>query len=190
MSSAERAHGIAFAGALVGLAAVLGLVEAALLPPMPFPGVKLGLANIAVLLTFAEAGKRWALGVSLARVILVGAITGTLAGPAGLLSVSGACCAWLAVVLLQLTGDRFTIVGWSIGAATAHVGGQFVAASLLMGVVLPPQMAGAGLALAAVTGLAIGLVTSTIVSRLRAPLRSRSWRGAAGVRAGGSASGR
>ena len=60
---------------LIALAATLGIVES-LIPIYNgmIPGVKLGLANIAILLTLYEYGVKEAMFVSLLRVFLIGMI--------------------------------------------------------------------------------------------------------------------
>ncbi len=165
MSSADRSRHVALTGVLIALASVLGLVESVFLPPLPVPGVRLGLANIAVLVAVVTLGVRWALTVSVARVLVVGVYTGSLLGPAGLLSLAGALAAWVVIALLAGSGDRFSIVGWSIGGAAAHVIAQLAVAALLFGSSAILALAPVSLSLSALCGLATGLVAQTVVSR-------------------------
>lgn len=189
MSSADRSYRVSLAGSLIALACVLGLVETALIPPSPVPGVRLGLANVAVLLAFVTLDRWTALVVSLARVGIVGSITGTLLGPVGALSFVGALAAWAAVALLSSAGGRFSIVGWSIGGAAAHSAAQFATAWALIGSVLAPSLLGLALPLAAITGLVTGIIARVLLARLRAPLGYRFER-LAGVATGGATTSR
>ena len=63
---------------LVAVAMVLSFVESQIPLPLPVPGVKLGLANIAVIFTLYRLGVPEAAGVSLVRVLLVSLLFGTL----------------------------------------------------------------------------------------------------------------
>ena len=170
MSSADSSRRVGLVGSLLGLACVLGLVEAAMLPPLPLPGVRLGLANIAVLVAVVAVGLRWALLVSLVRVVLVGALTGTLGGPTTLLGLAGAVAAWAVIAVLRVMGRRFSVVGWSIGAAAAHVVAQVGLVAVLMGHASILLLAPYSLAVGALCGLATGVTTHVLISRLSAPL--------------------
>ena len=151
---------------LLALAAVLGYVESVLVPPLPVPGVRLGLANIAVVLALANLGARDALTVSVGRVLVVGLVAGTLAGPGSLLALAGALASWGTMALLALAGSRFSVVGWSVAGAAAHVAAQLVAASAITGSPAPLAFAPVSLFLALGCGLAIGLVCRLLLSRL------------------------
>ena len=188
MSSADGSRRVALAGALLALASVLGLLESAMLPPIPIPGVRLGLANLAVLVAVSALGPKWGLGVSLGRVGVVGVATGTLFGPVGALSLAGALAAWCAIVLLRRYGPRFSLVGWSIGGAAAHVSAQLGVAGWLVGSAAVLLWAPLSLALGSICGLAVGLLSHSLVSRTYAPgvgvLRGRARVGADGAAAG------
>lgn len=62
-------------GALVALALVLGYLESFV--PLPIPGVKLGLANIAILVALYELGARATLCVCVVKVLAVGLLFGS-----------------------------------------------------------------------------------------------------------------
>lgn len=157
---------LATAGLLVALGAVLGLVESALVPPLPVPGVRIGIANIAVVLALALLGPRKALAVSVLRVIVVGIAAGTLGGPSLLLALAGALCAWAVMAVLSVRGGVFSVVGWSVAGAAAHVGGQLLAASALTASPAPLLFAPVSLGLALVCGLAVGFAARLLLSRL------------------------
>lgn len=168
---ADRARAIARTGLLVTAAAVLGYLEATMMVPMPVAGLRLGLANVAVLIAFAAVGPANALLVSLGRVLLVGLATGTLFGPVGLMSVVAALAAWCAMALAyRWTG--FSVAGWSMAGSTAHVMAQLGVASLLVGTPAPLLMTPVSLALALATGLAIGFVSNLLLVRIPSPRMS------------------
>lgn len=157
---------LATAGLLIALGAVLGLVESALLPPLPVPGVRIGIANIAVVMAVALLGSRKALAVSVLRVIVVAMATGSFGGPSMLLAMAGAVCAWCAMSALASRGATFSVVGWSVAGAAAHVGGQLSVASVLTGSAAPLLFTPVSLALALACGLAVGFASRLLLSRL------------------------
>lgn len=167
MRSRAEVFALAFESSLLALAVTLGLVESFLIPPLPVPGLRLGLANLAVLLAFAALGPTRALRVSLVRVILVGLAAGTLGGPTGLLSAAGAVAAWFAMWLLfRLGRDAFSVVGWSLGGSAAHVLGQLAVACVLAGGFAPLLLMPLSLALSLISGLLIGYSARLLLARI------------------------
>jgi len=152
---------------LTAMAAVLGYAEAVLLPTMPLPGLRLGIANIAVVLALMLVGASGALIVSLTRVLIVGLATGALLGPTSLLSLAGAIAAWAAMVLLsRFGGQAFSVIGWSLAGSTAHVLAQLAAASMLVGALHPFALAPLSLASAICAGTVIGYSARLLLSRV------------------------
>jgi len=153
-------------GLLIACGVILGLVESWFVAWSPAPWMRLGLANVVVVVALAMYGPREALTVSLSRVLLVGVATGTLAAPSGLLATTGAVLSVCTMVILARYGERFSVVGWSAAGAAAHTVGQFVAAALLAGspavLLLLPLSALASLAL----GVATGSVARVLLSRV------------------------
>lgn len=152
---------------LIALASVLGYAEAVLLPALPVPGLRIGLANLAVLLAMVLLGPNRALVVSLARVLVVGLATGTLFGPAGAMSAAGAFAAWMAMALVARTPrSPFSLVGISVTGSYAHVLGQLAMASLLVGSPYPFALAPLSLAASICAGLVIGYSARLLLSRV------------------------
>lgn len=164
-----RTRRVAATGSLIALASVLGLVESLLIAPMPVPGMRLGLANIAVVIALAALGPSSALAVSLGRVFVVGLATGTLLGPTSAMSLAGALAAWLVMVGLSSAGRIFSCVGWSVGGSAANVIAQLVAASLLSGTVAPLVLLPLSLGLSLPSGVGVGLAARALVPRVSQP---------------------
>jgi len=154
------------AGLLVAMGAVLGLVESAIVPPLPVPGVRLGLANIAVVLALSLLGPGRAFVVSIGRVLIVGIAAGTLGGPGGILALSGAVAAWCAMAALSRTRGSVSVIGISVAGAAAHVGGQLAAACAVTGSAAPLMFAPLSLALGLACGLAIGYSARLLLARV------------------------
>ncbi len=148
---------------LVAVAMVLSFVESQIPLPLPVPGVKLGLANIAVIFTLYRLGVPEAAGVSLVRVLLVSLLFGTL--PAFLYSVSGAAVSFLAMCLLRRCG-RFSAVGVSVAGGVFHNLGQLAAVALVMGTssllwYFPVLLVSGTLA-----GVAVGLLSALLIRKI------------------------
>ena len=88
MQSQNKAGQVAFLGFMLALALILSYVESLLPLTIGIPGVKLGLANLAVLLTLYAFGWKMALELNVLRVVLSGFLFGNLA--AILYSMAGA----------------------------------------------------------------------------------------------------
>lgn len=155
-------------GALAALAMLLGYLESFL--PIPLPGVKLGLANIAVLLALEARDVPGACWVAATKVVATGLLFGnpvTLAYSAAgtLLSIV------LMASLSQLPTMRIEMV--SVVGALAHEAGQLLVAQALLGTPLvwysAPLLAVAGCA----TGLLCGIVARRAAHKLQAATTSQ-----------------
>jgi len=130
MRGSRTAYDIAKTAMLLALALVLSILEAWLLPRriLPIPGFKLGLANIAILVTLYSVGRKEALMVALLRSLLLLAFGGNIVGC--IFSLMGGLAAWGTMCLLS-DMKKVSIFGVSIGGAASHGVGQIVAALLV-----------------------------------------------------------
>ena len=130
-----------------------------LLPSVGVPGVKLGLANIAVIFALFRLGGKSALAVSLVRVFMVTMLFGSMS--ALLYSLAGAALSLVVMALLRRT-DRFSTVGVSVAGGVAHNAGQILMAMLLLGTArlayYYPILVISGVAGGIFTGLAAALL--------------------------------
>jgi heptaprenyl diphosphate synthase len=166
-SAAEKGSvRLARCAALLALAAVLGLAESLWLPALPVPGMRIGLANIAVVIALVVLGPLDALFVSLARVVIVGLATGTLLGPISAMSLAGALSSWAVMSLLRSRGRVFSVVGWSVGGSAASVLAQLLAAAVVAATPAVLVLAPVTLALSLPSGLAVGLLSRPLISRI------------------------
>ncbi len=113
---------------LIAAAMILSWVET-LLPSPGIPGVKLGLANIAVIFALYRLGWKEAAAISLVRVGMVSVLFGSVG--ALFYSVAGAVLS-LAVMTLLRRLDVFSTVGVSVAGGVAHNLGQILMAMLLL----------------------------------------------------------
>lgn len=114
---------------LLAMAIVLNMVET--LIPIFIPGVKLGLANIIILIMLYEFKPTEALIVNLLRIIIVGLIRSTLLSPTFLMSLTGGILSYL-LMLLFSRGKIFSPIGVSVLGAVGHTVGQVVIAIILL----------------------------------------------------------
>lgn len=147
---------------VTAVAMILSYVES-LLPSVGIPGVKMGLANIAVIFALFRFGWKEAAALSLVRVVLVSLLFGSVG--AMLYSLAGAVLS-LAVMALLRRIDRFSTVGISVAGGVAHNAGQILMAMLilqtkqLLGYL--PVLAVSGIAGGVLTGLAAALLIRRI----------------------------
>jgi heptaprenyl diphosphate synthase len=131
------------------------------------PGIKLGFANIAVLITLYRLDGRSAFTVNILRIVLSGFLFSGLS--AMLYALAGGIPSVLVMMLLKRTG-WFSVFGVSVGGAAAHIAGQLVLASLIIqnGAIFlsfPPLLASA-----VFSGLVIGFVAQLLL-RAGQPVR-------------------
>lgn len=153
--SRARARRWARAGVLASLALVLGYVETFIPLPVPVPGIKLGLGNIAVLAALLLLDVRGAAAVAAVKVLAAGFLFGN---PLMMLySAGGTALAFAAMApLSRIRGVSVVLV--AIVGAMLHNVGQIAVASVMLGTglvwYLAPVLLVAGAATGAVTGAA------------------------------------
>lgn len=159
-----KAGKIAYYGLFAALAVLMGYVEMLVPVPVPIPGVKLGLANVVVLVMLYYMDAKSAFFISLVRVILCGLL---FAGFAGLLySLSGALLSFAAMALLKKTG-RFSMIGVSVAGGVFHNVGQITVAALAVENVRMVYYLPFLLVSGVVTGVLIGLVAQMALRYLQ-----------------------
>ena len=148
---------------LLAFALILGYVEALIPLPFGMPGMKLGLPNLAVLLTMYRFGNKEALTVNGARVLLSGFLFGNFS--AILYSLSGAVVSFLVMAGCKKV-SCFSVTGVSVAGGTAHNCAQLLVAMLVVQtyrtVYYLPYLLAAG----CVTGLCLGLIAGQVMKRL------------------------
>ncbi|MBU1086980.1 MAG: Gx transporter family protein [Candidatus Omnitrophica bacterium] len=108
---------------LVAISCVLQIAES--LIPHPIPGLRLGLANIVVLISLVTLGVRPAIEIAVLRTILSAFIMGTFMSPTFILSFFGALISTLIMGGIYLLSQarhplRLSIIGISIIGALVH----------------------------------------------------------------------
>ena len=122
---------IALIAVLTAATIVIAVLES-FIPSVGIPGVKLGLANIMILVTLYELGVIEAAFVNLARVFLASLIRGTLFTMGFFMSLAGAIFSLSIMILFHLLIKKFSIIGVSVIGALFHVFGQILVAWLFL----------------------------------------------------------
>ena len=154
---------VALYGATVALAMVLSYIDSLIPVSVAVPGIKLGLANIAVVFALYKLGYGGGFAVSAVRVLLVSVTFGNAAGL--IFSASGAVLSFVIMSLMMRTG-KFGCTGVSVAGGVSHNAGQIAAAALVAktpGLVFYlPALCVSG----TVAGICIGLVAGALVKRV------------------------
>ena len=155
---------IPYYGLFAALAILMGYVEMMIPVPIPIPGVKLGLANVIIIIMMYFMDTKSAFFVSLIRVLLSGLL---FAGFAGLLySLAGAMCSFAVMALLKKTG-KFSIVGVSLAGGVFHNVGQVAVAAMVVENVKMMYYLPFLLVSGVGTGILIGIVAKTALGYLK-----------------------
>lgn len=154
---------IALLGICAALAMVLSYVESFIPVSFAVPGIKLGLANIAVIFALYKLGAKEAVLVSLVRIVWIAILFGNVLTLA--YSVAGAALSLTVMILLKRI-DRFSVVGVSVVGGIMHNTGQILVAMLIMEtaqiVYYLPVLCISGIA----AGVAVGAVSALLVKRV------------------------
>lgn len=154
----------AYFGVLTALALIFGYIETLIPIQFGVPGIKLGLANLIIVIVLYKTDWREALLLSVVRIILAGFIFGNLFSI--VYSLAGGFLSLTVMVLLKRT-DRFSVAGISMAGGVCHNIGQLVVAMIAVetyqvGYYLPVLLV-AGL----ITGAVIGAAAGEVLKRIR-----------------------
>lgn len=150
-------------GMLVALAFIFSYIESLLPTSVGIPGVKIGLANMVVIVTLYTMGAAPAFALSLVRIVLTGFTFGNLASM--VYSLGGGMLSLLVMVIARKT-KLFSVTGVSVLGAVFHNVGQIIVAALVIEnsslfYYLPVLMI-SGVAF----GIIIGVVGAMLIKRL------------------------
>lgn len=145
-------------GLIFSIALVLSIVESTLPPiPLPVPGVKFGLSNIAVMFALFFLTKSQAFTIAVLKALFVVMTRGIIAG---VLSLSGGILSLTFMLLLMLIfRQRISYLVISIFGAVAHNIGQFIVITIIYtGMYLL-----AYIPILLVSGVIAGIITATLL---------------------------
>ena len=147
----------------VSFALILSFRESRIPAFVAIPGVKMGLANIAVIFTLYKFGIKEAVAVSLIRIILVSMLFGT---PISMLySIAGATLSLTAMFLLK----KLTPLGEvavSVTGGISHNIGQIAMASIMLGTNVVGYYLPFLLLSGTLAGIAVGIASGLLITRV------------------------
>ncbi len=100
--------------------------------PKPFPFMKLGLANVVILMLLHMRNFKFAIIVGLSKTFIGGFISGTLLSPTTLLSFSGSVLSLIIMILFIKSRINFSLIGISILGAISHNFAQIIVVRLIL----------------------------------------------------------
>ncbi len=155
---------------LISLAVILSYLESLMPINLMIPGIKLGLANLVIIITIYLLGGRAAIFISIARIILAACTFGNMA--AFIFAISGAFLS-LFSMLIAIKANKFSMLGVSIIGGIMHNVGQILMAVLLLENLLIfsylPYLMIAGI----VSGAIIGILANLVLIRLKAQFNKK-----------------
>jgi len=155
---------IVLCGVLTALAMIFSYIESVIPVPIPVPGIKLGVANIAVITILYVLGVKEAIVINLLRIVLTSLLFGNV--NSFLFSISGAALS-LTIMIIMKKLDFFSCIGVSVCGGVMHNIGQIIAAVFIMGseaiVFYLPVLIVSGV----FTGVVIGVVSGIVAKHVR-----------------------
>lgn len=161
---AKPQHKAAYLGVFTTLAMVLSYIEV-LIPPLyaAFPGIKMGLPNIVIVFALYCFGFRYAMAISLVRVLLTSLLFGNTLMM--MYSLAGAVLSLLTMLLLKST-NRFSCVGVSVAGGIMHNLGQIIVAIIAFDTLEIGYYMIVLTVTGTVAGILIGLASAYFIKRL------------------------
>lgn len=154
----------AYLGMLTALAFVFSYIEFLLPINLGVPGIKLGLANLVVIVALYTMNVRWAFTLSLVRILLTGL---TFGNPASMIySLAGGMLS-LAIMIFAKKWKIFSVTGVSILGGVFHNIGQIVTAILVVGTASLLYYLPVLILSGTIAGVLIGVLASILIRNLR-----------------------
>lgn len=146
---------------LVTIALIFSYLESIIPLPIPVPGIKLGFANIAIVVALYKLGGKSAFVINIVRIILAGLLfTGF---SAMLYALTGGIISVIVMIALK-NMNIFSTFGVSVGGASAHIIGQILLAAFVIQnssiLMLLPIL----LISAVLSGIIIGFISQLIIN--------------------------
>ncbi len=153
----------AYFGVFTALALIFSYVE--LLIPIQFgvPGMKLGLANLVIVIFLYKRNAKEAMLLSIVRILLAGFMFSNLFSI--LYSLAGGILSLIVMAVLKKT-ETFSVIGVSIAGGVAHNMGQLVIAMLVVETYRVGYYFPVLLITGMVTGMLIGVISNEVLKRM------------------------
>ena len=148
----------------ISLAMILSFIESRIPAFVAVPGVKVGLANIAVIFMLYKFGVKEAITVSVIRVILVALLFGSVVSL--FYSISGALLSFAVMLTLKkLTPLKEVTV--SVAGGVMHNVGQIIAASIMLETNVVAYYLPFLILSGTIAGIVVGLAAALLIKRIK-----------------------
>ncbi len=154
---------VAYFGVFTALALIFSYVETLIPIHLGIPGVKLGLANLIIVITLYKMGIKEAYILSIVRVVLAGFIFGNMFSI--LYSMAGGLLSLTVMVFLKKT-DKFSVMGVSMAGGVFHNIGQLIMAAIVLESLSITYYLPMLLISGILTGFLIGFIANEMLKRL------------------------
>ena len=155
---------ISLIGLLSAFAIIISYIESLIPIDIGIPGVKLGLANIVIVLSIYLLDAKSAIIINIIRIIIIGAFFGNVFSI--IFSITGALFSFIVMIILKRIKNG-SIMGVSVCGGVSHNLSQLVVASFIVNTYninyyLPFMIIGG-----IITGILIGTLSMIIYNRIR-----------------------
>ena len=154
---------VAYFGVFTALALIFSYIESMIPFQIGIPGVKLGLANLIIVIALYKMSLKEAYLLSVTRVVLSGLLFGSMFSI--LYSLAGGLLSLTVMAVLKRT-EGFSVLGISIAGGVSHNIGQLVIAMFVVQTFSVSYYIPVLLVAGLVTGLVIGIAAGSMLRRL------------------------
>ena len=149
---------------IIAFAMILSFVESRIPAFVAIPGVKVGLANIAVIFTLYKLGVKEAITVSIIRVLMIAMLFGSAVSL--IYSICGAILSLASMILLKKL-TPLTEVAVSVTGGVMHNVGQIAAASFMLSTNVVIYYLPFLLVSGTIAGIVVGIASAILIKRVK-----------------------
>ena len=161
----RRTRLLAISAMFAALALIFSYIEVLIPVPIPIPGIKLGLANLIILIAIYRMDFKYAFTINITRILAAGLL---FSGVFGMIySLAGGILSILVMYILYRTG-LFSMVGVSMAGGVCHNLGQLFTACVLLENTAVLSYFSVLLFSGLISGILIGILAYIIEKRLPA----------------------
>lgn len=155
---------VAYFGVFTALALIFSYVESLIPIQIGIPGVKLGLANLMIVIALYKMSLKESYLLSITRVVLSGFLFGNMF--AILYSLAGGLLSLTVMAVLKKAGG-FSVMGVSIAGGVFHNIGQLIIAMIVVETFSVAYYIPVLLIAGVITGLLIGIAANETLKRIK-----------------------
>ncbi len=160
---AQRTKRLTLSAVLTAAAMIFSYIEALFPLPVPVPGIKLGLANLVIIIAVYRLGFRYAFVINFLRISAAGLLFTGLSG--AVYSMAGGMLSLAVMYVLYRTG-LFSMTGVSMAGGVFHNLGQLAEACQVMSNLRLMSYFAVLLFSGMISGILIGIVATLLNAKL------------------------